>query len=753
MTNQIGSIWFFDEVYIDGFDAEFTFLITDLQSNSETYGGQSGITFVIQDESSFELGPNGGGLGYGDRTPTGSSGIPKSIAIEIDTYLNEDLGDPNKNHISIHTRGNLPNSAYETYSIGSFIPLQNVRTSTPFKMTINYRKPLLNISFADVSSPIITNLTVDITNVIGSDGSAFLGFTSSTGSDGGDTHYIVDWSYIYRSVVDAGNSFAVGTPSTLEAGVEDGFWITSYDNYNHSEIIGGANISLFLDSKEQFNYSVTDYNNGSYWVRIECFVAQGDKIGVLLNGEGIKGSPFSISISSSVASSNYSTASGDGLHGGISGDDQQFEVHLFDQYGNIVMSDTNVTVQIGGEAEIQAKVGNNMNGVYTVDYKPVVVGIYSLSIFINQQLIGYGVYQFSISAGPVSPKDCSVTSIPGTIVAGNEVRFNVTTYDGFNNKITNKVNMEVQIRGENTLNLNIPNPVDASYFFNFQLTKSGLSTLRILINSIDLPGSPFTLNVATSSPDPSQTYITGPTKTFAGVPIASSILAYDVYGNAITDGKVNFNYRIEIGNTNNTFSSANLVYTSQNTYTLTANYTLSQFYTYAVFISTQPIKNSYSYVVTVDHSSVDATKSVITGKTTNSTKDEINQFQVTFYDRFGNVIASQLDYFVNITYLSGKYVNNNNNTGSNNNVEAIISNFQNGTYNVVWVPYKTGKYSIDASINNLPIPGFPWEVEVPGFRFTLPYIIVIIAACVGVIAIIAFIIIVIRRQRQRYTTL
>ena len=72
--------------------------------------GADGFTFVIQnsDSSLFggggssALGSTGGGLGY--------AGIPNSLAVEFDTWFNPVLGDPNGNHISVHTAGTLQNT-------------------------------------------------------------------------------------------------------------------------------------------------------------------------------------------------------------------------------------------------------------------------------------------------------------------------------------------------------------------------------------------------------------------------------------------------------------------------------------------------------------------------------------------------------------------------------------------------------------------------------------------------------------------
>jgi hypothetical protein len=49
------------------------------------------------------------------------------VAIELDTYPNDNVGDPNGNHISIHTNGHGSNSSHHKYSKGcnSHIPPLN----------------------------------------------------------------------------------------------------------------------------------------------------------------------------------------------------------------------------------------------------------------------------------------------------------------------------------------------------------------------------------------------------------------------------------------------------------------------------------------------------------------------------------------------------------------------------------------------------------------------------------------------------
>lgn len=84
-----------------GFSTTFQFRISDLG-----FGGADGFAFVVQRSSLFELRGGGGAIGY--------HGIPNSVAIEFDTWQNfDDLdgfgGDPNDNHISVHSNGRFSN--------------------------------------------------------------------------------------------------------------------------------------------------------------------------------------------------------------------------------------------------------------------------------------------------------------------------------------------------------------------------------------------------------------------------------------------------------------------------------------------------------------------------------------------------------------------------------------------------------------------------------------------------------------------
>lgn len=163
----------------DGFDTTFTFRIaTD---------GADGMAFVIQDESSVAVGGGGSGLGF--------EGMPRSLAIEIDTFgfLPE-----TDNHVSVQTRGNSDNSPEDIHSIAQYNVFQDLNDGNTHSMTIRYRPGFLLVFLDGGIAPII-NVSLDLTNINGDNildgsGDSWVGFTGGTGGVF-QTHDVHNWSF------------------------------------------------------------------------------------------------------------------------------------------------------------------------------------------------------------------------------------------------------------------------------------------------------------------------------------------------------------------------------------------------------------------------------------------------------------------------------------------------------------------------------------------------------------------------------
>jgi hypothetical protein len=130
--SKSGAMWFRDEVPVsNGFDTYFTFQITDhskectlhkdqyftqLSYRTCSVHGGDGFALVIHNaddssrKSQYQLGGNGGQMGFG--------GIPNSLAIAFDTWQNPGEDTLGVDHISVQSRGTLPNDALESGLLG-----------------------------------------------------------------------------------------------------------------------------------------------------------------------------------------------------------------------------------------------------------------------------------------------------------------------------------------------------------------------------------------------------------------------------------------------------------------------------------------------------------------------------------------------------------------------------------------------------------------------------------------------------------
>ncbi len=103
VQSRVGTAWFnIKQPVAGGFTTTFTFQISHADFPAD------GIAFVIQNSQAglTAFGDGGGGIGY--------QGIPNSLAVEFDTYLNASPGpneDPNANHVAVQSCGTNANSA------------------------------------------------------------------------------------------------------------------------------------------------------------------------------------------------------------------------------------------------------------------------------------------------------------------------------------------------------------------------------------------------------------------------------------------------------------------------------------------------------------------------------------------------------------------------------------------------------------------------------------------------------------------
>jgi hypothetical protein len=174
-----------------GFETTFQFQIT---KSGGLGHGADGFAFVLQNSGPEALGGKGsaGGFAVSDRTYHHETGIPWSIAVFFDTFRNREAGDPSDNYVAFCTYGR-PDEMRWPASRLAFTPKLHVRLrdGQVHSARILFRPPVLSVFLDD--SPVLES-AVDLSIVIDPHGSAWVGFTASTGG-GYENHDILNWSF------------------------------------------------------------------------------------------------------------------------------------------------------------------------------------------------------------------------------------------------------------------------------------------------------------------------------------------------------------------------------------------------------------------------------------------------------------------------------------------------------------------------------------------------------------------------------
>ncbi|KAL7747950.1 Peptide-N(4)-(N-acetyl-beta- glucosaminyl)asparagine amidase [Sorochytrium milnesiophthora] len=188
-TDQRGACWLAESQLSTSkdFQAEFKLRI------GAQGRGADGMALVLQSAGLDVLGEGGSGLGY--------TGIPKSVAVEFDTYMSYmSHHDPDDNHVSIHTRYALPNSAHHDHALACTSSVPVLNSGDVHQFCVQYRADTHELSVwmreenADgtLTAPIwvrLVDATVDMTRL---GAGVWVGFTAATGGIA-QSHQVLDF--------------------------------------------------------------------------------------------------------------------------------------------------------------------------------------------------------------------------------------------------------------------------------------------------------------------------------------------------------------------------------------------------------------------------------------------------------------------------------------------------------------------------------------------------------------------------------
>ena len=203
--NQSSSAFLFNSVSLSNlasFSAAFEFQITDPQGISDVDGqGADGIAFLVQSNSN-SVGGLGGRIGYGD--------IDNSLAIEFDTWGNNWWDYNDGNHVGINLNGIM-------VSIDKIAINERLNNAAVWSAWIDYNgiQDLLEVRLSQGTSrpinPILSAFAIDLVSILGTT-DAYIGFTSGTGSAGGD-HDIL--SFVFDDDYNPITTISVPEPNGL----------------------------------------------------------------------------------------------------------------------------------------------------------------------------------------------------------------------------------------------------------------------------------------------------------------------------------------------------------------------------------------------------------------------------------------------------------------------------------------------------------------------------------------------------------
>ncbi|MDA3843885.1 MAG: T9SS type A sorting domain-containing protein [Candidatus Kapabacteria bacterium] len=202
MLKESGGIWIDDKVNVaDGFTASFAFRLIDGHDASipeASPEGADGIAFVIQNSEKNALGRIASAMGY--------AGIKNSIAIEYDTFCNDDLqitsnNDPNGSHVAIQSAGFDMNTQVHgedvTLAMADDIP-EFVADARKYYSKIEYDPTESRIkvyidTVPELITPVIVKEDFNLSELLDLEfgKQAWIGLTAATG-DGRQIHELVD---------------------------------------------------------------------------------------------------------------------------------------------------------------------------------------------------------------------------------------------------------------------------------------------------------------------------------------------------------------------------------------------------------------------------------------------------------------------------------------------------------------------------------------------------------------------------------
>jgi Ras GTPase-activating-like protein IQGAP2/3 len=356
-----------------------------------------------------------------------------------------------------------------------------------------------------------------------------------------------------------------------QAGIEAKFTIKARDVDGNEIKTGGETFTVVLfhaeSSDEKIVGSVQDKANGTYEVSYTPKLAGEYSMEIKLIDEEnkdndsdepevflLKGCPMKVEVTSSPNSDpSRCQLDGMGTSSAVAGVEASFNIVSFDAYGNKGLGgETFTAILTSGDNKIHAHVRDNKDSTYTVNYTCPSAGEYDLQVFLNNQPLG-GRKVVVKDAGVSSPEKCVLVGFDESLLnqkAGTLSKFQIQAKDKHNNlrssggekftvTLTNKTSSEV-------VEANVVDNNDGKYDVDFTLIKSGEYDMVVALNGTPFENKTITVtDTGVTSAEHSVVITDDDYKNLkAGQPKSFTIEARDIYGNKRSSGGDHFTLQV-----------------------------------------------------------------------------------------------------------------------------------------------------------------------------------------------------------------
>ncbi|MEJ6792924.1 MAG: hypothetical protein QNK89_09415, partial [Lacinutrix sp.] len=226
---QLGAVWYNNAIDLNSdFDIVF-----DANFGVNDANGADGIVFVLKTSPATVVGNPGGDLGYG--------GINNSMAVEFDTWQNNDRNDPFNDHVALISDGNTNHVGATALSpsVNASAVSGNIEDGVSHEIKITWRAMSQEFRVVfDCNERILYSDDI-INNLFGGNSNVFFGFTGSTGgSTNLQTVCFKSISFVDEFLLDNQSICSGDIINSIDATYDDA------SNYLWSPSTGVSNITI-----------------------------------------------------------------------------------------------------------------------------------------------------------------------------------------------------------------------------------------------------------------------------------------------------------------------------------------------------------------------------------------------------------------------------------------------------------------------------------------------------------------------------